>query len=326
MRDSINQLNNKKSVTPSAFTNAFRTAYPQFAEKTSTPLGAMYAQQDADEFVGNLLYSLNSKLDASKHTKDLFTGEMQVKVKCVDNPEEPPVDETDTFVKLSCFIDQDVNNLGYGLEKSLTTTLEKQSPSLKQNAHYQKTARVSKLPPYLVVNFVRFFWKAKEQVKAKILKEVKFPIVLDAYELCTEDYKAKMKVVRDKLRDEKEKEIMNKFKSKDADVEMKDSSTTTEAPAATSTEVSTSSSSSSEAPIMTGWYKLIGVVTHQGRTANSGHYIAWICDEEERWIKYDDDKVTQIHEEEVKKLSGGGDWFVFFITFFQILFSNSFSP
>lgn len=27
-----------------------------------------------------------------------------------------------------------------------------------------------------------------------------------------------------------------------------------------------------------------------------------------RWLKFDDDKVSEVTEEDIKKLSGGGDW------------------
>jgi ubiquitin carboxyl-terminal hydrolase 14 len=40
-----------------------------------------------------------------------------------------------------------------------------------------------------------------------------------------------------------------------------------------------------------GWYTLKAVLTHQGRSSDAGHYIAW-TKQEDHWVKFDDDKVT----------------------------------
>ena len=43
----------------------------------------------------------------------------------------------------------------------------------------------------------------------------------------------------------------------------------------------------------TGYYELIGTVTHLGKSVDSGHYMAWIKENEEDWTKYDDNTVFQ---------------------------------
>jgi ubiquitin carboxyl-terminal hydrolase 14 len=48
--------------------------------------------------------------------------------------------------------------------------IEKLSPTLNRQAMYTKKSRISRLPSYLTINFVRFYWKASEQIKAKILR------------------------------------------------------------------------------------------------------------------------------------------------------------
>ena len=40
----------------------------------------------------------------------------------------------------------------------------------------------------------------------------------------------------------------------------------------------------------TGLYKLQAVLTHIGRSADSGHYIAWVRMNDEIWLKFDDNK------------------------------------
>ena len=50
------------------------------------------------------------------------------------------------------------------------------------------------------------------------------------------------------------------------------------------------------------------VLTHKGRSSSSGHYVGWVRQKGETWLKCDDDDVSPVHEEDVLKLSGGGDW------------------
>ena len=49
-------------------------------------------------------------------------------------------------------------------------------------------------------------------------------------------------------------------------------------------------------------------MTHKGRSSSSGHYVGWVRQKGETWLKCDDDDVSPVHEEDVLKLSGGGDW------------------
>lgn len=46
----------------------------------------------------------------------------------------------------------------------------------------------------------RFFYKEKEAVNAKILKDVKFPIVLDVFDLCTPELQKKLSPIRGKYK------------------------------------------------------------------------------------------------------------------------------
>ena len=71
------------------------------------------------------------------------------------------------------------------LANGFSEKLEKFSSTLNRSAIYTKTTRISRLPEYLTINFVRFQWKPVEKIKAKILKKVKFPMELDMSSLCT---------------------------------------------------------------------------------------------------------------------------------------------
>lgn len=57
-----------------------------------------------------------------------------------------------------------------------------------------------------------------------------------------------------------------------------------------------------------GYYTLQAVLTHQGRTSSSGHYVAWVRQKGDTWLKCDDENISIVTSEDVLKLSGGGDW------------------
>lgn len=86
----------------------------------------------------------------------------------------------------------------------------------------------------------------------------------------------------------------------------------------------------------TGQYELCGVVTHKGRSADSGHYIGtlqfllrvyllilhqlgWVRQEpgSDFWWCFDDEKVTETRTEEIMKLKGGGDREMAYLNFYR---------
>jgi len=79
--------------------------------------------------------------------------------------------------------------------------LEKTSPSLGRQAVYHEQTRISRLPSYLTVNMVRFYWRREIGKKTKIMRKVKFPFELDATELVTDDLKKKLVPVGEKLKE-----------------------------------------------------------------------------------------------------------------------------
>ena len=101
------------------------------------------------------------------------------------------------------------------------------------------------------------------------------------------------------------------------------------APAPASASASTSSSaagSSGPSPFgtgvpaeFTGMYELHSLVTHKGRSADSGHYIGWTrqAPGSSYWWKYDDDLVSEVRTEDIMKLDGGGDRDMAYLVFYR---------
>ena len=64
----------------------------------------------------------------------------------------------------------------------------------------------------------------------------------------------------------------------------------------------------------TGLYELRGLVTHQGSSADSGHYTAYVKktaapgkEEDGKWWWFNDDKVQEVEAEKIETLAGGGE-------------------
>lgn len=68
-------------------------------------------------------------------------------------------------------------------------------------------SKLSRLPAYLTVQFVRFYFKEKDAINAKILKDVKFPLSLDVFDLCSEELQQKLMPVRAKFKEIEDKKV-----------------------------------------------------------------------------------------------------------------------
>ena len=66
-----------------------------------------------------------------------------------------------------------------------------------------------------------------------------------------------------------------------------------------------------------GNYELFAVVTHKGRSADGGHYVSFVREDEKRWLVYDDETVTDTTTEYVMNLKGGGDEHMCYLAFYR---------
>jgi ubiquitin carboxyl-terminal hydrolase 14 len=215
-----------------------------------------------------------------------------------------------------------------GILESLNEELEKNSPTLNRTAKYQRKSRVSRLPQYLPIQFVRFFWKPQEQVKAKILRKVKFPLEFDATEICTPELqnkftKAKLKIkqVEDKKiakeRDEKRRKMNNDISGGSTAAAVAPMETDQEEEKVDWTDYLDPELIKDVGCNPTGQYELVAVLTHVGRSADSGHYIAWVKKAANEWHKFDDDKVSVLQDADIERLDGGGDWHTAYIVLYK---------
>lgn len=78
-------------------------------------------------------------------------------------------------------------------------------------------SKISRLPAYLTIQFVRFFYKEKEAINAKILKDVKFPVEFDAFELCSTELQNKLIPMREKFKEYEDSLVEESCSAKNKD-------------------------------------------------------------------------------------------------------------
>lgn len=397
LRDLFKQMSEtQEGFPPIMFLNALRTAFPQFAQRAKDGHG--YAQQDAEEAWSQIISQLRQKLKVKgssaasgevarvrdisfidKYMAGRFDTVMECDESGAQEAGEEPVRGQEDFFKLNCHINAETNHLRDGLLAGLKEQIEKHSSALGRNAIYTKSSRISRLPKYLPVHFVRFDWRRTTNKKAKIMRKVTFPQELDAVEFCTEDLKKMLVPVRDKIRDiRKEEEDVERARkrqkrmqrgeendsgpnirpsgpaserklakekstsqkkttangsgSSGGDTEMQDVTYRTDAEIEAERAASilaakkellslvNPSLDADDGANQTGLYELRGVITHQGASADSGHYTSFVKkngakdpatgkrkSEDGKWWWFNDDKVSEVDEDRIETLSGGGE-------------------
>jgi ubiquitin carboxyl-terminal hydrolase 14 len=392
LRDLFRDMSETQTgFSPIMFLNALRSAFPQFAQRSKTGQG--YAQQDAEEAWSQIVSQLRQKLKI-KDTPEDSSSEAQKEVSFIDRymsgtldsvlecdeqaakDAEEPLITSDVFLKLDCHIGKDTNHMSDGIMAGLEEQIEKRSPTLERDTTYTKRSRISRLPKYLTVHFVRFFWKREAQKKAKIMRKVTFPPEFDVVDFCTEELKKKLVPVRNKVRDvrkeeqdverarkrqkiahkqeedrkadaaaglapapepmekkEKKKDAESKADGKSEDTDMPDAVFKTDAEYEAERDASIIAAkkelfalidpelAADEGANKSGLYELRGVITHQGASADSGHYTSYvkkqgrlvddgkggkIREDDGKWWWFNDDRVTEVEPEKIETLAGGG--------------------
>lgn len=301
-----------ENVVPTLTLMHFRSQFPQFAEQEM----GVYKQQDAEEAFSQLLASLGTSIDV----ESLFM--LTFKVATKDPVSGETTDTSEMAFKLNCYIDIKTNFVRDGILNGLKDSVEKYNESLQSNTEYQVTKTITRLPKYLTLHFVRFFWRKDTKKKSKILRKVTFPFELDVAEMLDDSIKTEKVQIRDQLRriekDNLELERELKKMKKDNSLTPHQQKIEEEAkidsiksrfrddyrdilPPEVDLEKTTENPSS--------LYELTAVVTHQGISADSGHYQAFVRDvkDSETWWKFNDNKVTSVSKEKIEGLAGGGE-------------------
>ena len=164
-----------------------RNQFPVFAQTGSN---GGFMQQDAEEFYNTLVQSVANGLSSvNKDIKSYIGIELEEELTCAEAAEEPSTKRTENVYKLTCNIQGgqgssvSIDFVQEGIKLGLEGSVEKHSAILDRNAVWNKTQKISKLPRYLCIHFMRFYWKATPDsmdhagVKCKIMRPVIYPEV-----------------------------------------------------------------------------------------------------------------------------------------------------
>jgi ubiquitin carboxyl-terminal hydrolase 14 len=270
------------------------SVFPQFAQKD--PESGAFQQQDADECFQGILSTIEPALaDGGGSLIDrLFSFNVRYTWTNTECPDEPPYDTEEILRRLPCIIDNQampINQITEGIDVALKGEIEKRSEVMERNCIYNKVGKISTLPDYMIVQKIRFIWKEKDAGtatdarKAKILRCVNFPRILDVNNFCIPELQSGFKAIREKIKlsdEAKVKELEQEFD------EFKKKYEKTEVDTLKLNKMFKDGRRENEIKehdaqlwhdlsvgTPTGNYELIGVITHKGRSADSGHYVGW---------------------------------------------------
>lgn len=305
-------------------------------------------QDDEIEGISNLIDALFGIQMEETYTCDEFEtttdSAMEVDSSTANPTTEPPLVRYDLHRKLVCNIQgggtpaatsagspnsTNVTHIMEGISLSLNGKVEKRSDVLDRNALWTHSQRIARLPPVLVVQFGRFFWKETPEsadhtgVKCKVMKPVAFNGTLDVYDFCSKKLQQVLKKARDEALSEEDKLIQQKLAGTNMEesdknkAEAAEQETTADVSmeneedgdlqAALAMSMATEEEQENDVIVgpglpkkFQGKYELFAVVTHKGRDADSGHYMGWVKAE---------------HQSQANKIENSeddnADWFVF---------------
>lgn len=276
---------------------------------------------------------------------------MEVSTTCMESEDEPKSVKIEGHRKLVCNIQGGhgesvkVDFLHEGIALGMKGEIEKRSDILGRNAKWSQELKIAKLPKIIPVQLMRFFWKKGDQnatsVEAqagnacKILKPVAFPLKdFDILPFVNTELKEFILENRKKLEEEEEAAIAAKLKGEEVP-----NNTASGAPIdedddpelAAAIRASLQDPNSPTGKLLgqgvpqdfAGYYELCAVVSHKGRSSDSGHYISFVKkknpkSDDDSWIVFDDDHVEETSADYVAtRLKGGGDDMMAFLLFYR---------
>ena len=294
------------AVAPMRFLAVLRQLVPQFAAQSRD---GHFMQQDAEECWTGIVETLRGKLVAPASgaappvpvIRELFGIDTVATLKCAETGEERR--EAATSFTFKCHVDASVNSLSDGFRLALDSQREARSEAVGRDVLFSGTQQLTRLPLVLTVQLMRFFFKAATQEKCKILRAVTFPLLLDVYEFAAPELRAALDAPRDRRKRADEAKLGVKMQPSAAPA-----ATAAPTPAADGDAAMVDAPDAAPAaPEHTGFYSLVALLTHKGRFADGGHYVAYVKQADGSWMEFDDERPIPCTEADILALKGGGD-------------------
>jgi ubiquitin carboxyl-terminal hydrolase 14 len=300
------------SVTPMRFLTTLRQVFPQFASQARN--GA-YMQQDAEECWTGIMETLRQLTTAAHRpadgngsgdagaavgggvqpvVKELFGMDLATVLKSPETGEERAEQRTEFSFK--CNITSAVNHVMDGFRLALDMTREAASEAAGRTVVFTGRSCLTRLPAYLTVQLVRFDYRQDTRQRCKIQKEVAFSVSLDVYEFAGEALKASLDGARRRKQEADDKKLEQKNTGQTA---------VADAAGAEGSGGDVAMGEPAVPPSPTGFYDLRALITHKGRDADSGHYVAYVKQGDGSWREFDDEKPIPRSEDDILRLRGG---------------------
>ena len=258
-----------------------RRLNPAFAQQD--PTTGSYQQQDAGECWSFLMNELNRSFP---QLLNLFNIEFKISITNIEDPEDTEV-ISEVHDKLQVNISSTTDYLEQGV--SMESEITKFSQKYGKDCIFTVHKAISNLPKYLVFQMMRFCYKKEEDVIAKVVRRVKSPFRLNVLDWTTPELRSQIVNSMEKIEKENKKNDKDSEENQENDKNDK---------------------------IESSSYELLAIITHKGRSANSGHYVSHVRIDDQ-WYRLDDEKVIEIDTEKVEELSGGADWHCSYILVYE---------
>jgi ubiquitin carboxyl-terminal hydrolase 14 len=297
----------RDAVAPMQMWLTLMATHPNFGEpdERGRPM-----QHDSQEALSVMLQVAVQEIARNPQLKETYGSLFNGSLTClttVVGQDEPPKEEMAPFGILTCNISGEVQTLEAGLEQAfeeVITTEGNDAQTLK------RVSRFASLPEYMFVHMVRFQWRRDINAKAKILKPITLPLVLDVISLCTPELKASMQPQREHIRELRDKEVERRKRQRQKSGH-EDEPPTVEAETPSAAE---------DMPLVlhndNGYYELCAVISHKGRDSEGGHYVAWVL-KAGTWLVVDDNNSAPVSVEDVLRLRGVGEAHIAYVLLYR---------
>lgn len=280
----------KEAVKPVGVWTSLMTQFPEFARTSErgTPM-----QHDSQEALGGIVNNAISTIQSNDEfapLANIVNGNM-VQVRSKVGDEGSATSSTVDFSILTVNLTPGLSTLEMNMHSSLKGTMAAQEGGAE--VVYSTESKFSKLPEYLFLHLARFTWRNDTKSKTKVLAQINLPMILDLNNMCTDDLKASMEAERATLKERRHAEVerRKRLKQRSGNEDEDDNAAPVDAAPAVLGNTN-------------GFYELCGVISHKGRDADGGHYVAW-AKKNDLWLVFDDENVATVTEQNISDLSGG---------------------
>lgn len=283
----------RQAVKPVSVWTSLMTQFPEFARTSEHGMPMQHDSQEAlAGILNNIIHTIHSN-DEFSSLANIVSGNMIQERSKVGDESSAPARSTTDFSILTINLTPGLTTLEMNMESSFRGTMAVPGGEGANEIVYATQSKFSKLPEYMFLHLARFTWRNDTKSKTKVLAQINLPFILDVNNMCTDELKASMEAERATLKERRDKEVERRKRLKQRSGHEEDDDNAAYVDTAPAVLGNTN-----------GFYELCGVISHKGRDADGGHYVAW-AKKKDLWLVFDDANVATVTEQNISDLSGG---------------------